>query len=229
MMAANVDIAERQKGISRLELYLVRHGQTPGNAERRYVGSKDDQPLSDDGRSQAQRAAQDYACYGFDAVTSVYVTNLKRTQETASIIFPNARQVVSEGIEEMDFGVFTGRSADEMVDDAQYRAWVDSYCEDICPGGESKAQFNARVCQGMETLLNDAARRGEKRVYIVAHGGTIMAFLSKYAVEKRGYYDWIVGNCDGYRMQITLAEGKPQADDVTLLRQKVAGVAPVSL
>jgi len=86
----------------------MRHGQTPGNSERRYVGALD-QPLSEQGRAEALAAGV------LPKVKRVYVTTLKRTHETASICFPNAEQVEVEGLQEMDFGDFAGRSADEMV------------------------------------------------------------------------------------------------------------------
>ena len=37
-----------------LELVFIRHGQTAGNEQRRYIGQSDDQPLSEAGRAQLQ-------------------------------------------------------------------------------------------------------------------------------------------------------------------------------
>ncbi|MBR2804307.1 MAG: histidine phosphatase family protein [Eggerthellaceae bacterium] len=181
-----------------LKLVIIRHGQTPGNAERRYVGSRDDQPLSEEGRAQARQAA------AFPDVGLVYVSSLRRTQETASIMFPNARQEVVPGIQEMDFGNFTGRNADEMADDADYRAWVDSWCGDPCPNGESKAQFNERVCTSMLAFLQDAAARGERNLHLVAHGGTLMAFLDRHGDGRCRWYEWNAENCHGYRLKMQL-------------------------
>ena len=182
-----------------ITLVIVRHGQTPGNAARRYVGCAADEPLSDAGREQARNAPS------FPQVKHVYVSTLRRTHETAALMFPNARQVVVEGIQEMNFGAFTGRTADEMADDADYRAWVDGWCEGACPGGESRAQFNERVCAAMEELLRGAAARGEREVHVVAHGGTLMAFLGTYAPGERGYFEWNPGNCGGFRVRVLVA------------------------
>lgn len=181
-----------------LRLTIIRHGQTPGNALRRYVGSKDDQPLSEEGREQARLAPH------FPNVNRVYVSTLRRTHETASIMFPDADQIIVPGVEEMDFGIFTGRSADEMADDADYRNWVDSWCEDPCPGGESRAQFNERILIAMDAFLRAAAARGEDDVYLVAHGGTMMAFLGHYAHDVKQYFEWNTANCHGYHLEICL-------------------------
>lgn len=45
-----------------LELVFIRHGQTAGNEQRRYIGQSDDQPLSEAGRAQLQewQAAKKY-------------------------------------------------------------------------------------------------------------------------------------------------------------------------
>ena len=185
-----------------IELVIVRHGQTPGNGARRYVGARDEL-LSEEGRRQAQEEP------AHPEVARVYVSPLRRTHETAAILFPNAEQVVVEGVQEMDFGVFAGRSADEMEGDAEYRAWVEGFCKGRCPGGESRGEFTARVCDAMERFLRAAAARGERRVFMVAHGGTMMASLSTFAEADRDYYEWLVGNCKGYRIRVDLTGDKP--------------------
>ena len=191
-----------------VELVLLRHGQTPGNAARRYVGCADDQPLSEIGREQAR------AAHGFPDVKRVYVSVLRRSQETAAIMFPNAEQVVVDDIQEMNFGIFTGRSADEMESDADYRAWVESGCENQCPGGESKAQFTNRVCAAMDAFLRAAADQGEMHVFLVAHGGTMMAFMDRYTQSERSYYEWNTPNCHGYRLHIRLDKDKLSIDSI---------------
>jgi len=187
---------------SSIELVIIRHGQTPGNGARQYVGALD-QPLSDEGRRQAHEAPS------HPEVARVYVSPLRRTHETAAILFPNAEQVVVDGVQEMDFGDFAGRSADDMEHDEAYRAWVDGNCEGRCPNGESRDEFSDRVCDAMERFLREAATRGERRVYLVAHGGTMMASLWRFSAEQRDYYAWHVPNCSGYRIRVDLTGEKP--------------------
>ena len=188
--------------VTTVELVIIRHGQTPGNAAKRYVGALD-QPLSEQGRAEALAAG---VCPN---VKRVYVTTLQRTHETASICFPNAEQVEVEGLQEMNFGDFANRSADEMADDEAYRAWVDGMCLGACPNGESRAEFTQRICQALAELVRRARSRKEKRIILVAHGGTMMAALSTYAVDREGreYYDWLVGNCEGWRMDVQTTKG----------------------
>ena len=192
-----------------MELIVMRHGATPGNERRQYVGILN-HPLSKAGREQAREAG---VC---PQIERVYVTPLRRTHETAAICFPNAEQIEIEGLQEMNFGVFAGRTADEMENDAAYRAWVDGMCLDPCPGGESRAQVTERICRALTELLHRCAGAGERRVILVAHGGTIMSAFSEFAIDhpERNYYEWLTGNCGGYRTAVTFAsDGAPVFDD----------------
>lgn len=173
-----------------MRLVLIRHGQTAGNALRRYIGATD-QPLTDAGAAQAR------ALGGISAVKQVFVTPLLRTRQTARLLFPDAEQTVLSELREMDFGDFEDRSADEMTDDAAYRAWVDGGCVAPCPGGESMADFAARVCAGFEAAIR-ALPDGTERAVFVVHGGTIMALVSRYARPEVAYYDAFSPNCGGW-------------------------------
>ena len=145
----------------------------------------------------------------FPNIPLVYVSKMRRAQETASIMFPNAKQVVVPGVEEMNFGAFGGRSADEMENDPDYQAWVESWCTLPCPGGESREEFTDRVAASLDAFLREAQERGESRVILVAHGGTMMASMSRFGDGSRDYYEWLVGNCEGYRLAVDLSAARP--------------------
>jgi len=186
----------------------MRHGTTPGNERREYVGWLD-HPLSPAGREQAREVG---VC---PHIKRVYVTPLHRTHETAAICFPNAEWIQVEGLQEMDFGEFSGRTADEMAEDAAYRAWVDDMCLDPCPGGESRDQATERICSALTALLHRCESAGEQRVILVAHGGTIMSAFSEFSADhpERDYYAWLPGNCGGYRTVVGFdAQGTPIFD-----------------
>lgn len=170
-------------------IYLLRHGETAYNAEKRYQGVRDI-PLSDAGRAKLRRA--DFS------PRTVYVSPLCRARESASMLFPTAAQTVVPGLREMCFGAFEGRNYEEMEHDPAYRAWVDGGCMGRCPGGESRVEFSERVCAAFERLADAAVRAGENTLVIAAHGGTQMAVLERYAVPRRDYYAWCAPNGGGY-------------------------------
>ena len=179
-------------------IFLIRHGETPYNVEKRYQGTRDI-PLSDVGRRKLRESGEH--------PPRVYVTPLKRTQETASILFPHAEQIVVPGLREMNFGAFEGRTYLEMEQDPDYRAWVDGFCRGKCPGGESQGEFSHRTSAAFSQLVTEAAQRNENVLYIVAHGGTQMALLERHAVPVRDYYDWFCGNGCGYRLSLSRWDG----------------------
>ncbi len=160
-----------------MQIALIRHGETAYNQEFRYLG-RTDLPLSPEGRAKLGQAPF--------AANRVYTSPLVRTKETAAILFPGAELVPVEGLEEMDFGAFEGKNYKEMEHDPAYRAWVDGGCLGPCPGGEDKASFCRRVCGAFEGLLG----AGGDPLVIVAHGGTLMAIMERYAQPPKGYFDW---------------------------------------
>ena len=170
-------------------VYLLRHGQTVYNVQKRYQGQRDI-PLSPEGAAQLCRA-------DFDP-DLVYVSPLQRTVQTARILFPNARLVPVDGLKEMCFGSFEGRSYVEMEHDPDYLAWVAANCESPCPDGERKAEFCDRICAAFAPLVDKALAEGRDRLVILAHGGTQMAAMERYAVPRKDYYAWCAPNAGGF-------------------------------
>ena len=150
-------------------IYFLRHGLTEYNAEKRYQGQRDI-PLSAAGRAMLRKADIE--------PRTVYITPLCRTRQTAEVLFPTAKLVVVDGLKEMCFGSFEGRNYIEMEHDPDYLAWVAANCESPCPDGETKASFSERIC--------------------LAHGGTQMAALERYALPHKDYYEWCGPNAGGF-------------------------------
>lgn len=191
-----------------MQVILLRHGATAGNALRRYIG-RTDQPLSPEGEAGARLAGCD------PARKQVYVTPLLRTQQTARILFPNAEQTILPELREMDFGAFEDRSADDLADDADYRAWVEGGCLGVCPGGESVAGFSQRVCRCFEEVL-EALRGSDPCPAFVLHGGVIMALMDRFARPHLAFYDAWVSNCQGFRCTVSPAGALVLTDWVRL-------------
>lgn len=175
-----------------MNVYLFRHGETVYTPEYRYLGVTD-LPLSGSGRKKLR---------AIDGLSPhvVYTSPMKRAKETADIFFPDVPQIPVDGLEEMNFGVFEGRNYKEMEHDEQYRKWVDSGCEDRCPGGETRAEFTERVVKAFIPLADRAVEENADELTIVAHGGTIMAILSACAVPKTGYFSRMTPAGGGQRL-----------------------------
>lgn len=174
-----------------MRLELIRHGETVLQKEHRYQGVTD-APLSPPGRDALHPAGA--------LPERVVVTPLRRTRETAELLFPGVPQMVIPGLREMNFGRFEGKNYLEMENDPDYRTWVDGMCLGRCPGGESKAEYVRRVTRAFAALLDQVLEQWWKDCVIVAHGGTQMAVLERFAVEKKDYYSWQLPCGHGYRL-----------------------------
>lgn len=177
-----------------MRLELIRHGETALQKEHRYQGITD-APLSPQGREKLHR--------GDDLPERVVVTPLRRTQETAEILFPGVPQLVIPGLQEMNFGSFEGKNYLEMEHDPAYRAWVDGMCLGRCPGGESKGEYVRRVAAAFAALMDRALAEQWEDCVIVAHGGTQMALLEQFAAEKKDYYAWQLPCGHGYCLDVS--------------------------
>lgn len=166
---------------------MLRHGMTPGNELRQYIG-RTDEPLSPKGRDALAELR-------YPAADRVYISPMLRCRQTAELLFPGAQLRVYDELREMDFGHFEGRSAADMETDAEYRAWVDTRCEAPIPGGEEKGPFMDRCCEAFAQIV---ASDPSDRLVFVVHGGTLMAVLSRYASPSREYYRWSPKNGHGF-------------------------------
>lgn len=168
-------------------VYLIRHGATAGNLEKRYIG-RADEPLCPEGIVQAERL-------GAQRLTAdrLFVSPALRARQTAQLVFPAREPVVVDDLREADFGVFEGKTAAELEDDPAYRRWVDSWCLDPIPGGEDVGGFKARCCAAFGRCMAGLPE-GATAAFVI-HGGGIMAILEGYAGPPGSFYRYHVANC----------------------------------
>ncbi|MFN6963885.1 MAG: histidine phosphatase family protein [Pyrinomonadaceae bacterium] len=185
------------------KLFLIRHGQSAGNAEGRF-GGHGPTPLSELGRQQAEITAEVLAREGVDAI---YSSDLLRAVETAE---PLSRKtgipvVTDEAFRERHVGVLEGLTFDESKNNhpEDFYALVNRKVNHVITGGESYRQLLDRS----SAKLNEIVRlhRGE-RVAIYSHTG-VLCFLSLYllgAVRRNTRHaPWIVtSNCGINRFEI---------------------------
>lgn len=192
-----------------MKVVLRRHAPTQGNLESRYAGGTDES-LAAEGVRLAQALDKD------ESVRRVFVSGLRRTRETAKILYPNAVLLPRSDLNEMHFGAFENRNHEELAKDDRYRAWLDSMCEAPCPGGESKAAFTERCRAAFSSVLAEADG-GD--IHMVVHGGVVMSIMSGFVSPTREYFSWRVGYCEGYVIE-------PDADGRFRLAAEIKGAAP---
>ena len=188
------------------ELILIRHGKTTGNLLGRYIGSRTDEPLCDEGR-------EGLAGKQLPEVERLYVSPMKRCVETAEILWPGfdrkKMQKVTD-LRECDFGDFENKNYKELSGNGDYQAWIDSNGTLPFPNGESMDAFKSRCLEAFARIVEEVSgaeqewiasgKTGIFRAGIVVHGGTIMAILEQYGYPKAAYFDYQVKNGCGYRL-----------------------------
>lgn len=162
-------------------IYLLRHGETDWNAQRRMQGHTDI-PLNDSGRAQARAVATAVAALDIDAC---YASDLSRAYETAELalsLHPTVTSpIVHIPLRERQFGTLEGLNMDEI--DAHKSANPDHYIDLDGTGrlfpknGEPEDVFTARVAANLLHL----PLQHKKPVLLVTHGGVIRQMLRDFS------------------------------------------------
>ena len=160
-----------------MKISIFRHNKTSENLRRSYLGKTD--------ISICEYDAQEI----FPEVKKVYVSSLKRTTQTANIIFPNAKTVAKAGLDEMDFGEFECKTYKELTDNIHYQAWLDSNCMDSIGGMECFDAFVKRCSSAFLEIVNRNISTSD-HLYFVLHGGTIMAICHVLGEPHKDYFNW---------------------------------------
>ena len=79
--------------------------------------------------------------------------------------------------------------------------------------------FQHRVCAAFRREVEKAMEANAERLYLVVHGGTIMAVMSRFARPEADYFDWRLGNCQGYRCEAHMGPEGLALTDVRLLHR----------
>ncbi|MEG2213859.1 MAG: histidine phosphatase family protein, partial [Clostridiales bacterium] len=164
-----------------------------------------DQPLCPQGRDQALALA---ATGVFAPVDCLYSSPYCRCRETAALLFADLVPLIIPELREFDFGDFEGYTASELQGCPAYQSWVDSFCNEPCPGGESNEQFKERCCLAFARLAQET--KEQQVVALVIHGGAIMAIMEKYAYPPKDFYAYHVANCGYFICDLAFVDQKPR-------------------
>jgi len=169
-----------------LLLYLVRHGETDWNRQRRIQGTTDI-PLNATGREQAARTGALLATREWDTVVA---SPLSRAVETASIIAAEVglpAPTTDDRLVERNYGEAEGLDFEELQ-----RLFPD---DTPVPGREKRSAVAARA---IEALMDIARRHPDEAVIVVSHGGLIRSVLR--VVDPEGEHGMITnGSVHSFR------------------------------
>jgi len=153
-----------------LTLYVVRHGETDWNAERRYQGQTDI-PLNAKGRAQSRRNGEALRAFLPDLIDADFVASpLGRTRETMAILrgclgLDPAGYGVEPRLIELSYGAWEGQLQTDLprIDPEGLAARAIDPLRWRPRGGESYADLLVRTVDWLSTIERDTV--------IAAHGG----------------------------------------------------------
>ena len=127
-------------------IYLLRHGESTFNTERRIQGSSDN-PLTEHGRKQAHEAAGKLKEIPFNRIVS---GSLRRQKDTAEIIGNELMKdipiEIDERLNEVDYGLLEGKDEREI------------FCH-IFPCSDREESFRQIMKMGTKKLLEETGKQ----------------------------------------------------------------------
>lgn len=153
-------------------LFLLRHGETAWNEERRVMG-RQEIPLNRKGIFQVRRIARILPRLNIDAI---YSSPLKRALETARILAEgNSVPIkIDPDLTEFAFGRWEGHRFDELIRDKAYHRFLKAPLQTAVPGGETIRDVQKR---GLGVMRRAAREFPKGRLLFVSHGDVIRAII----------------------------------------------------
>lgn len=158
------------------KIYLIRHGETDWNAERRYQGQSD-VPINDNGRAQAKRNGLALRALLPGIAEARYISSpLGRTRETMRIIrrelgLPPGEFTTDERLLELSYGKWQGQLLSDLprTDPGAIEARNADPFQWRPGGGENYTDLTKRLTDWLDNLACD------ENYVVVSHGGVSRA------------------------------------------------------
>lgn len=198
-------------------LYLVRHAEVEVRYQRVF-GGRIDMELSPRGHVQASALANYMQRIPLDAI---YTSPMRRVQQTLKPLAAHhaITATVVDDLREVDFGVWTGLSWDQVHERYQIRAfdWLEKLEQKLIPDAESTERFKERIEPCLRRILCECPGQS---VAVVCHGGVIrmlLAILLDLPIRKMAgfeieYASLTLIDCMAHKAEIQLLNFVPWRD-----------------
>ena len=195
-----------------VDFYIVRHGQSEGNAGKILQG-REEYPLSEKGRLQAAARGRFFKNLLADSAASsgpekllFFSSPQSRAKETALIIERESGlpgPVFVDELIEMSLGIWSGKNWDQVKNDdpALWEAFM-ARSWDVIPQAESSEALYNRALQAWAFLRDAAIERAAEKVFVVTHGGLIQ-WLLKSTMQSRSWFPLFpISNCGLFKLSV---------------------------
>jgi 2,3-bisphosphoglycerate-dependent phosphoglycerate mutase len=158
-----------------MAMFLIRHGETIGNASR--IVQRPDSPLSPRGIAQAERLARRLAPQGIARIVSSDLTRARITAERLQRL-TGVPLSVEPFLQERNFGDLRGTPYGELGFDMFAPAYAP-------PNGETWEVFHARVDAAWERL-QELAEATDGHLAVVTHGLVCRSLAARHLILPAG-------------------------------------------
>ena len=115
---------------------------------------------------------------------------------------PDYGEVLHESwadLREVRFGIFEGKSYNELKGQPDYEAWLaGDWFRNVPPGGESFAQAETRILSALNRMQAQNAD-----ILAVVHGATVLTIMQAlFPEEEKSGYDWQPRPGGGYQIDL---------------------------
>jgi len=180
-----------------MDILLVRHGESEGNAQERMQGHSD-YPLTERGRDQARRLSAWLETHGI-TWDRLYASPLLRAWATAETL-TGARGTApleEPALREIHAGSLEGLTFEEITD--RHPGYAERKVTELGDffefGGEAYDAVQARA-RGLRERLEAVHRRAGERIVLVGHGGFNYQLLKMLVCEPVPRVNIVrMGNC----------------------------------
>ena len=180
-------------------IHFIRHGSIEETKHGAYIGVTDPD-LSSEGIEELRTLDSSHK-YPYAPV--IFTGPLKRCTQTCEVLYPHVKPIVVDELTEMNFGLWEGKSANELKGDPLFESWLAGDKNAIPPNGESNDDFTRRICLMFQDIVDGLIKTGNTDCAIITHGGVIMTLLAVYGLPQAKPFDWACDNGYGFSMRIT--------------------------
>jgi len=165
-----------------MKLFLIRHGRTPANSEKRLIGQKYDGDLCDFGIKQVKSLASKFINKQIDVIITSPLLRAKHSAEILQkAIDSNIQIIIDNALIEREYGQFEYCNKEELKEKKEsmgikFGDIVNYYLNSI--GG---TELRGDVFYRIQTSLDLARiRYGENAILAyITHGGVIYSFITE--------------------------------------------------
>jgi broad specificity phosphatase PhoE len=156
-------------------ILLIRHAAHV-ELGRTLSGRRRDVALSPEGLEQAEIVGD---LLGVEPLAAVYSSPRERAYYTArAVAEPHGLKVeIADGVDEVDFGEWTGLSFDALEGDPAWDEWNSQRSSARPPSGESMEEACRRAVAALEEI---AARHDDQTIVLVSHCDIIRGLIAYY-------------------------------------------------